>query len=248
MLQKFWAIVRRELIAYFSSPLAYIVWTAFLLLQGGIFFVILAFLSRPGTPTLLIFEFFFGKAIFFWFFLIVIPLITMRLIAEERRSGTIELLMTSPVTEAQVILGKTLAAWLFYLCLWAPTVVYPLLLSQHTKVDWGALASSYLGVALLGFMLVALGVYASTLSRNQIIAAVIGFTALIVLSIFPFLVGFLVSASPKAETVIKHVNLFDQMATYAKGVVDTRHVAYMLSTGVLFLFLATKSLELNKWR
>ncbi len=246
-MKAFSAVVRRELIAYFSSPLAYIVMAAFLLLQGALFALIIGYLSQPGQSSLSILQAFFGGTIFFWFFLVVAPLITMRLVAEERRSGTIEVLLTSPVTEAQVIAGKFSAALAFYLALWLPTVVYVLMIKSQASVDWGAVAASYLGVALIGALFVSLGLFASTLTRNQIIAAVLAFTGLIILFGMPLLRGLLISSSGFGA-VIDHADLWQHMADYSKGIVDTRYVAYELSLTCLFLFLSTKSLELNKWR
>jgi ABC-2 type transport system permease protein len=241
------AIVRRELIAYFSSPLAYIVMAAFLLLQGALFALIIGYLSQPGQSSLSILQAFFGGTIFFWFFLVVAPLITMRLIAEERRAGTIEVLLTSPVTEAQVIVGKFTAALIFYLALWLPTVVYVFMVKSQASVDWGAVAASYLGVALFGALFVSLGLFASTLTRNQIIAAVIAFTGLVILFGLPLLRG-LVTSSSGLGALIDHADLWQHMADFAKGIVDTRYVVYELSLTTLFLFLSTKSLELSKWR
>lgn len=241
------AIIRRELIATFSSPLAYIVMAAFLLLQGALFALIIGYLSQPGQSSMSILQAFFGGTIFFWFFLVVAPLITMRLVAEERRSGTIEVLLTSPVTEAQVIIGKFIAVLFFYLALWAPTVVYVLMVKSQAGVDWGAIASSYLGVGLFGALFVSLGLFASTLARNQIIAAVIAFTGLIVLFGLPLLRGLMISSSGFGA-VIDHADLWQHMADYAKGIVDTRYVVYELSLTGLFLFLSTKSLEMSKWR
>ena len=171
----------------------------------------------------------------------------MRLVAEERRSGTIEVLLTSPVTEAQVIVGKFAAALFFYLSLWLPTVIYVLMVKSQAAVDWGAVASSYLGVALLGALFVSLGLFASTLTRNQIIAAVLAFSGLIILFGLPLLRGLLISSSGLGA-VIDHADLWRHMADYAKGIVDTRYVTYELSMTCLFLFLSTKSLELNRWR
>lgn len=242
------ALIRRELIAYFSAPLAYIVMLAFLLMQGAIFSLIIAYMSQPGRTSLSIIETFFGGTVFFWFFLIVAPLITMRLIAEERRSGTLEVLMTSPVTEAQVIVAKFLGAWVFYLILWAPTLIYILLLASYAQVDWGAVAAAYLGVALLGVVYVALGVYTSTLTKNQVIAAIISFSGLLILLFGPALTRGLMTSSSALTSVADYVNMLDHMAAYSKGIVDTRHVLFELTLGGLFLFLATKSLELNKWR
>jgi ABC-2 type transport system permease protein len=246
-MRKTWAVVRRELIAYFSSPLAYVVMAAFLLMQGFVFYLIVSFLNQPGGSSMMPLRLFFGGTIFFWFFLVVIPLITMRLIAEELRSGTIEVLMTSPLTEGQVVVGKFLAAWVFYLALWLPTMVYVLLLDHYHGIDFGPVASSYLGVALFGVLYIGVGLFASTLSKNQIIAATIGFAGLVLLFSVGLVEQLLVSSSG-ARAILSHMNLWDHMDTYARGIVDTRHVVYELSLGLLFLFLAAKSLEVKKWR
>jgi len=135
-MKKVVAIVQRELIAYFSSPLAYIVLTAFLLMQGYIFYIIVSYLNNPMTQAMTPLRLFFGGTIFFWLFLLfVIPVITMRLVAEERRSGTIEVLLTSPVSEAQVIAGKFVAALIFYVVLWMPTLIYVVILKRYSEID-----------------------------------------------------------------------------------------------------------------
>lgn len=241
------AIIRRELIATFSSPLAYVALAAFLLLQGALFVLIVGYLSQPGQSSMSILQAFFGGTIFFWFFLVVAPVITMRLVAEERRSGTIEVLLTSPVTEAQVIIGKFAAVFVFYLVLWLPTLVYVLMVKSQADIDWGAVASSYLGVALFGALFLSLGLFSSTLTRNQIIAAVIGFSGLIFLFGLPLLRGLMTSSSV-LTAVIDRADLWQHMSDYSKGIVDTRHVVFELSLTGLFLFMSTKSLELNKWR
>jgi len=247
-MRKVAAIVRRELIAYFSSPLAYVVLTAFLLMQGYIFYLIVSFLNSPGTQAMTPLRLFFGGTIFFWLFLLfVVPVITMRLIAEERRSGTIEVLLTSPVTEAQVIVGKFIAALMFYIALWLPTGLYVIVLRQHSAIDLGPVAAGYLGVILLGFLFLGVGTFTSTLTDNQLIAAILAFAAMVML----FSIGLveqLVVSSSALKATLGHMNLWNQMDDYAKGIVDTRHVVYELSTGLLFLFLASKSLEIKKWR
>jgi ABC-2 type transport system permease protein len=247
-MRKTWAIVRRELIAYFSSPLAYIVMTAFLLMQGYIFYLIVSFLNNPQTPAMTPLRLFFGGTIFFWLFLLfVVPVITMRLIAEERRSGTIEVLLTSPVTEAQVVIGKFAAAMAFYIALWLPTVIYVVVLNRHSEIDLGPVLSGYLGVLLLGFLFLSVGTLASTFTDNQLIASIIAFAAMIVLFSLGLVDQLLISSSP-IKSALAQMNLWTQMDDFAKGIVDTRHVVYQLSAGVLFLFMATKSLEVKKWR
>ena len=246
-MRKVWAIVRRELIAYFSSPLAYIVMTAFLLMQGYIFYLIVSFLNNPQTPAMTPLRLFFGGTIFFWLFLLfVVPVITMRLIAEERRSGTIEVLLTSPVSEAQVVVGKFTAALIFYVALWLPTILYVVVLKRNSEIDLGPVVAGYIGVLLLGFLFLSVGTLASTLSNNQLIAAIIAFAAMVALFSIGLVEQLLTSSFLKA--VLAHMNLWTQMDDFAKGIVDTRHVVYQLSVGVLFLFLATKSLEVKKWR
>ena len=247
-MRKVLAIVRRELIAYFSSPLAYMVLTAFLLMQGYIFYLIVSFLNQPGTQAMTPLRLFFGGTIFFWLFLLfVVPVITMRLIAEERRSGTIEPLLTAPVTEGQVIAGKFLAALGFYVVLWLPTVIYVLILKSHSAIDLGPVAAGYLGILLLGFLFLGVGTFASTLTNNQLIAAILAFAAMIAL----FSVGLLeqlVVSSSFFKSAFSYMNLWTQMDDFARGIVDTRHVVYQLSVGLLFLFLAARSLELKKGR
>jgi len=245
-MHKVLAIVRRELIAYFSSPLAYIVLTAFLLMQGCIFYLVVAFANEPGGPPNAPLHFFFGGFFFWLFLLFVVPAITMRLVAEERRSGTIEVLLTSPLSEGQVIAGKFVAALLFYLFLWLPTLVYVLILATYGEVDPGPVAAGYLGVALLGFLFLAVGVLMSTLSKNQLVAAILAFAALL----FLFIV--VIFDDPRfgstIQAVASHMNVVDHMDSFKLGIVDTRHVVYFLSTGTFFLYLATKALEVKKWR
>jgi len=247
-MRKTWAIIRRELISYFSSPLAYIVLTAFLLMQGYIFYLIVSFLNNPSTPAMTPLRLFFGGTIFFWLFLLfVVPVITMRLLAEERRSGTVEVLLTSPVTETQVVVGKFLAAMIFYIALWLPTVIYVVVLGRHSQIDIGPVLAGYLGVLLLGFLFLAVGTFASTLTNNQLIAAIIAFAAMVVLFSIGLVEQLLVSSSV-LKAALGHMNLWTQMDDFAKGIVDTRHIVYQLSVGILFLFMAAKSLEVKKWR
>jgi ABC-2 type transport system permease protein len=247
-MQRTAAILRRELIAIFSSPLAYLVMTGFLLLQGLIFYLVVAFLNDPSYPAMAPLEAFFGGTIFYWLFLLfVIPVITMRLVAEERRSGTIEVLLTASVTEAQVILGKFLAALLFYIALWAPTAVYVVLLQQKTDIDPGPVLSGYLGTLLVGILFVSVGTFASTLTDNQLVAAIFAFVGLMALFTVPLIDQLLISES-MLKTALGHMDLWTHMEAFAMGIVDTRSVVYPLSVAGLFLFFATKSLELKKWR
>jgi ABC-2 type transport system permease protein len=247
-MQKTLAILRRELIAYFSSPLAYMVMTGFLILQGLIFYLVLAFLNNPMAPSMAPLEAFFGGTIFFWLFLLfVIPVITMRLVAEESRSGTLEVLLTSPISAAEIVAGKFIAALVFYTTLWLPTGIYVVILQQHGDIDMGPVLAGYLGVFLIGFLFLGIGTFASTVTDNQLIAAILAFVGLIILFALPLVEQILVSGSV-FKTALSHMDLWAHMEDFAMGVVDTRHVVYELSVGLFFLFLATRSIELKKGR
>jgi len=241
--RKWIAIVGREWRSYFFSPLAYVILSAFLLVNGIIFYAILSYLAAPGAAK--------GQALillftntYFWIFnLFVVPIIAMRLFPEERRSGTIENLLTAPVSETEVVLGKWFGALVFFLTLWAPTLLYVAFLRTQTRIDIGPVASGYLGVALLGGYFLAVGTFASTLTKNQIVAAILCFGMLIPI----FSVGLLESMLGGAgHDVVSYLNLWDHMDELARGVVDSRRAVYYLSATAFFLFLSTVSLAAKK--
>jgi ABC-2 type transport system permease protein len=240
------ATFTRELRAYFLSPLAYVVLFFFLLVNGGIFTIVVGYLNDPrfvgGRPL----DYFFTA--FWWLILLAVaPVLTMRLLAEERRSGSIEVLMTAPITEGQVVIGKFLGAYVFYLFLWLPTVAYGLVLARYTEVDWGPVAAGYLGLFGIGALLLSVGVFASALTSNQLIAAIVAFALAGALVLGVTLVEGLVQ-DPAAKNVISYLNLVDHQQDFARGIVDSRRLVYYLSGTVFFLFLASRSLENNKWR
>lgn len=238
------AVMRRELITYFSSPLAYLVLTAFLFAQGLTFYFVIAFIPDPVTQL----QAFFGGTFLFWIILLfVVPVITMRLIAEERRSGTLEVLLTAPLTETHIIGGKFLAALIFYIVLWLPTGCYPLILSRHTELDPGPVLAGYFGILLVGFLLLSIGTFASTLTSNQLIAAIVAFAALFVVLMAPF-AEHLVTSGSLLKAPLAYMNLSSHMEDFAMGIIDTRHVVYELSVGLAFLFFAVRSLEMKKGR
>ncbi|KAB2960112.1 MAG: ABC transporter permease subunit [Thermoanaerobaculia bacterium] len=243
----FLAVLERELKAYFYSPLAYVVLTFFLLVQGYYFSVIVAYLTDPRFPAGKPLELFFGQTIFTWLVLIFAgTFLTMRLISEELRSGTIETLMTAPVSETQVVLGKYTAALAFYVFLWAPTLVFCGIVRWFTPVDWGPIASSYLGIVGIGALFLAVGLFASSTSKNQIVAAVASFFFVLVL----FSIGLLetLANGETARAVLGYLNLWQHMDDFAKGIVDTRRLVYYASGAAFFLFLTTRALAARKWR
>jgi len=244
----FLAIAGRELRAYFFSPLAYVILTFFLLVNGGVFLLIVSYLNDPraGGSTAP-FELVLGGTIFFWLILLpVTPILTMRLLSEERRSGTIEMLMTAPVSEAQVVVAKYLAALGFYVFLWLPTLAYVAIVAYHSEVDWGPIASGYLGVLGIGAVFLAVGLFGSSFTKNQVVAAMAGFAMVIFLFAVAFLDNLITNEAVKQA--VSYMSLLDHMDEFGKGIVDSRRLVYYLSTVVLFLFLTSRALEAKKWR
>ncbi len=242
-MKKLFAIVGREWRAYFLSPLAYVILTAYMFLNGLIFSRILAFLATPGVPRERFLSLMFTNTYFWIFTLFIVPIITMRLLAEERKTGTLEVLLTSPVSEAMVVVGKFLGALGFFLVVWIPSLVFILYLRAQTAVDLGSAASGYLGIALIGAYFIAIGVFASTLTKNQIVAAILTFAMLIPL----FSAGlFQAGADPSRQSIVDYLNMWDHMDEFARGVVDSRRLVYYLSGMAFFLFLSSVVLASKK--
>ncbi len=228
------AIFRREFASYFDSPLAYIVIPAFLGLVGGfsLFFQdILA--ARVATM----------RTVFFWsavFFLLLIPAVTMRLFAEEKRTGSLELLATLPVTEGQMVLGKYLAALALMTSALALTITYPLTLGQLGELDPGPVIGGYLGLFLLGAALTAVGTAASASTNNQVVA----FLVALVLCLIPFASGYALSRVPaELLPIVQYLSFEYHFNNLARGVIDSRNIIYYLSISGLFLHFAIFQLE-----
>lgn len=231
------AIARRELQAYFVSPIAYVVTAAFLLVSGYLFAAILL-LSREATLRYL-----FGSLTTVLLF--VAPLLTMRLLAEEQRSGTLELVLTSPVKDWEVVLGKWLASLGLFASMLLLTGYYPLILWRYGNPDWGPLLTGYGGVLLLGGALLALGTFTSALTRNQIIAAVLG----VGLTVLAWLIDAVAQfTGPPISGVFTYLSLSSHFFDFLRGIVDTKDVVYYLSVIVAALFLTTRVLETRRWR
>jgi ABC-2 type transport system permease protein len=246
----FLTLWRRELSAAFGSPIGYVVLAAVLLLLGVSFVLIVDTLREPSDIPLT--ELFYGS-LFFWVILLMCtPLITMRTFAMERATGTYETLMTTPVSDVQVVLGKFVGALSFYLLLWLPLLGCLLVVRHYTPdgshLDAGAVASTFLGILSLGTLYVALGVFASALTRSQIIAAIVA----LALGVSLFLLGFaapaLAGQIPWPVALVRDFSLVEQMWEFARGVVDIRHLVLHLSLAVVFLFLTLKVIESRRWR
>lgn len=241
------AICWREFRAFFFSPLAYVLATLFLIINGIVFWIIVSYLTDPRAPIGAPMELFFGQTVYFWLVLLFLtPVLTMRSLAEERNSGTLETLLTAPVTEGQIVLGKFFGVLAAYLFLWLPTVIYALIVASHSDLDWGPVAAGYLGVLGIGSLFLSVGVFASALSRSQMVAALVGF-AVLVLLFSAGLVGNLLNAGA-LQDAFTYLDLWQHMGDFGKGIVDTRPLVYYLSATVLFLFLAGRALETRKWR
>ena len=234
----------RELRAYFVSPLAYVVLFFFLIVNGIVFGNLASILSDPQAPAGPPMTYFFGSTTLMLLILGVV--LTMRLVSEELRSGSIEVLMTAPVTEGQVIAGKYLAALTFFASLWLPTLVYAALVDYYGEIDWGPVAAGYLGILLIGALFLAVGIFASATTSSQLVAAMITAALLFLL----FLLGWFtdIFAGETAKQVFTYLSLGDHIDEFSRGIVDTRRLVFYLSATLFFLFLASRALEDKKWR
>ena len=239
-----WATFTRELRAYFFSPLAYIVLFFFMAVNGIIFIYLIGELSDPRSPGGPPFSYFFRAT---WLMLLLIaPVLTMRLVSEELRSGSIEVLMTAPVTEGAVIAGKFLAALTFYAFLWAPTLAYGLMISAYQKVDWGPIFAGYVGVLLIGSLFLAIGIFSSATTKSQLLAAMM--TAALLFLLFLFGVFEQLVNNDMGKQVLGYIGIWNHIDEFASGIVDTRRLVFYLSGTLFFLFLASRALEDKKWR
>lgn len=243
-----WTICARELRAYFLSPVAYIIMTAFLALNGLVFYLIVQAFSGIDAPGGSVMKLFLARNVFYWFFfLLLMSAITMRLFAEERRSGTLEMLMTAPISDLAAVLGKYCGALLFYAALWAPTLLYVVILKQFSVIDMGPIASGYLYLMLSGAMFLALGTLVSILTRSQIVAAIVSFVLMFGLFAVPIFFGSWLTGST-AGKVLAYMNIWSHADDFGKGLVDTRPIVYYASASALLLFLAVQALGSKKGR
>lgn len=244
-------LVRRELGTFFVSWTGYMVIAAVLFIIGLSFVGILQALNTEPL-TLSIHELFYESVAFWLVLLVATPVITMRLFAQEKQSGTFETLMTAPVNDVQVVLAKFTAALVFYGLMWLPLVAITLVLRHYTRepgaVDTGALGGALAGVMLMGMLYVAMGCLASALTRSQVIAAMVAFVAGLAI----FLAGYLSYAVPPQlgwpHAALSQMNLYQHMQDFSRGVLDSRAVVFCLSGTFLFLFLTLRAVESRRWR
>jgi len=247
------AIAMKELRSYFTSPIAYIIIGFFLLPFGGFFYLYLADFVKNSMG-----EAQFGGAMNInqqvirgvlqnasVIILFVMPMITMRTYSEEKRSGTMELLLTSPVTDVEIILGKFIGALGLYAALLACTLAYMAILFVFGNPEWRPLVAAYLGLLLMGSAFISLGLLISSTTNNQIVAGVITFVVFLML----WIVGwFSESAGPTMGKVLSWLSITQHFDDFSKGVIDTSHMLYYLSLITFGLFLTAKSVDTERWR
>jgi ABC-2 type transport system permease protein len=252
------AIAGREIRSYFVSPIAYVVLTGFLLLGGWFFFNLLSrfsylvqlyssFQNPAALERLNLNEFVVAPLLHNLSIVLVIlvPVITMRAFAEEKRTGTFELLLTSPLRVGEIVAGKFLAALVFVAVMLSLTGIYPALLVAYGDPELGVILSGYLGLFLLATSFVSVGLLTSSLTENQIIAAVSCLVALLLL----YVIGWPAeTAEATLGAVLKHLSISEHYAELVKGIVDTKDLAYFASLIVAALFLTHRSVESVRWR
>jgi ABC-2 type transport system permease protein len=248
------AIAGKELRGYFASPTAYIVLGLFALVFGWFFYVPLAFFNRQSMQmggmggvniSQMLIQPVFTNATVVMLFLL--PAITMRTYSEEKRSGTIELLLTSPLTDTQIILGKFLGSMALYAAMLALTLIHIgiLFLFTDPNPDWRPIASAYLGLLLMGGCFISVGLLISSLTKNQVVAATATFVVFLMLWVINWIGSFV---GPTAQAILSQLSLTDHFDDFARGVIDTKHLVYYVSFMALGLFLTAKSVDTERWR
>lgn len=252
------AIASKELRSYFVSPIAYVVLTGFLLLGGWFFFNLLArfnyilsiygamqnpeMMARINLNEMVIAPLLHNLSVVL---VILVPMITMRSFAEERRAGTYELLLTSPLTITEIVLGKFFGAFGFMVVMIGLTGIYPLLLAVYGNPEIGMMMSGYLGLLLIATAFIAVGLFTSSVTENQIIAAVSCLVALLLLYIISWPAE---TAGEPLASLLKYVSLTEHFSEMVKGIIDTKDLVYFASVIVLSLFLTQRSVESIRWR
>lgn len=249
------AIAEREIRSYFASPIAYVVIGFFALLYGYFFYALLSFfeqqsmqmgMGQPGQSMninqMLIGPVLMNATVILLF---VFPLITMRTYAEEKRSGTIELLLTSPLTDLQIILGKFIGAMLLYAAMLAVTLIHVGLLFLYGDPEWKPIVTGYLGLLLMGGCFLSVGLLISSLTKNQIVAGMITFAVFLMLWVINWIGSFV---GPTAQAALAHLSITEHFDDFAKGIIDTKHLVYYASFMAFGLFLTMKSVDSERWR
>jgi ABC-2 type transport system permease protein len=243
-----WAIFWREFTSYFLSPTAYVVIFLFTITNGITFFVYTATFRNETRQIDMVIQFLFGFAPFWILLLLIPPILTMRLFSEEKRTGTIEMLMTSPVTDFQVVMGKFAAAQAFFMLIWSTLLLDIFILEVLGNPDWGPVIAFYIGLFSLGMLFNAVGLFASACTRNQLIAAISALSG----NLFLFFVQqfrFLFTEDPEGQRFFDFISFHHHFYNeYSRGIVDLRYLVLYLSFTLLILFFSVRVLEARRWR
>ena len=253
---RIWPIFKKEMRLYFTSPVAWVVLTIFLFIAGYFFASIFSFFSQASIQSAMnpqmgrdlnvtdsvMRPLFSNISVIL---LLLMPLVTMRLFAEERRAGTIELLLTYPVRDGAVLAGKYLAALGLYALMIGLTVLYPVIVVYFARLEWGPVLTGYLGLLLMGATFIAVGVFASSLTENQIVAAVSTFGVLLIFWILGWSADY---AGGSVGRVLQFLSILEHNDSFSKGVLDTKDVLYYVNFTALALFLTLRSLEARRWK
>jgi ABC-2 type transport system permease protein len=250
-MRKFLTLLSREIRSYFYSPIAYVVLVFFLLVSGVDFYFQVSFMNQRAVEYSVQEAFF--NSVFFWFaFVLIFPLITMRLFAEEFKLGTIEPLMTAPVRDWQVVLAKYFGALFFYVVLWLPTLLYFVIFQAITRQPAGSSSGAYFGsylmLLLLGMFYLSIGCFASVLTRNQIVAAIISFAAITLLFFLGLVSFILLDVDSTTRQLLGYFSAIEHMQTLSRGEIDTRPMVLYLSMTVVMLVFTYQAFQSRKWR
>jgi len=250
------AIAHKELRAYFASPIAWVILGLFALLFGYFFYAFLVLFVRQSMQmgqmgmggqtvnvNLYMIRPLLQNATVIMLF--VLPMITMRTYSEEKRSGTMELLLTSPVTDLQIIVGKFIGALALYAAMLLVTAIYVSLLFVYGNPEWRPVLTGYLGLLLLGGCFISVGLLVSSMTRNQIVAGMATFGVFLMLWVISWIADF---SGPTTRTVVLYLSITEHFDDFAKGIIDTKHLVYYLSFITFGLFLTAKAVDSERWR
>jgi len=250
------AITQKELKGYFASPIAYIVIGLYALIYGFFFYSLVLYFDRQsmqmvglgaGAPPVNVNENMIRPAFLnaMVVFLFVLPMITMRTYSEEKRSGTIELLLTSPLTDFQIIMGKFLGAMAVYAVMLAVTLIHIGLLFTASRPEWIPILTTYLGLLLMGGCFIAVGLFISSLTKNQIVAVMVTFTVFLMLWVINWIASF---TGPTTQQVLNYLSITDHLDDFTRGIIDTKHVVYYVSFILFGLFLTARAVDTERWK
>jgi ABC-2 type transport system permease protein len=236
-MRNLWAVATRELRSYFLSPLAYVVIALFLALSGYLFALILANQREPSLRGLMQ-----NVSVLYLF---IVPAISMRLLAEEQRTGTVELLLTNPVQEWEIVAGKFLASIMLVLVMLGLTLLFPLFLFIFGSPDKGPIITGYIGVFLQAAAFLSVGLWASSLTQNQIVAAIVSFALLLILWLSDNLGQFL---GGTIGSIVSYTSVINHFQSFPQGVIQTNDVVYYVSLVIAGIVLSTLSLQSRRYR